>query len=507
MFALTPGAIVAAPVTPQINNPRIAYLGDSITQFASPAFNVLTGTVYTRDSSGLVTVTNCPYTSTDLYVGRRGYVVCGSDSFSGEVVITSLLTSSSFTMTYNVPILTALTLTAGDGGGRLTDWATSKSQGTMQYVHSVFGGGLIFNGNYGVEGLPASNTGVHLARALAKVPKPDIVILEIGVNDLNFQFSSNAFTPIVLYNNIIALVNQAIAAGSKVCVISIEPTASSANSAGRMAAAETVNSMLALYFAVNPASGVFANTYSVMYDPASSTHSVKAGLFNPNDQFHPSGFGSSVKSTVIANALSSIAKATTTPYPVSSTDTATWNGQTLVANIGPWSNTSTSLATGTASGPVANGFQVVGNASGAGVSSIVDRSSQSLGFWQQLSFTPSASGTANIYVKSDTLAAYGISVGDKIFVGMEVSITNQVAANCIGLQCTITAGDNSFSLSNVSALNYCPDSIVNTLYSVSPFTVSAVSAGQFGINLSASFAGSSTSALVMRVGRVFIRKA
>ena len=500
MFALSP---VFLGTFSKIANPLVTWIGDSITAFNSFLGGKASGIVYNRDITGLVTVTNDvghPYAA-----GFVGYVVVSSnDTFTGEFTITTILSTSSYTMTYNVPVLSVASFTS-TGTESYLGYATSASVGQCQGVNSVFSDGLRFNGVYAESGITTTRCQIHLTKALAKIPKPDIVVIEIGVNN-----SFTGGTAATFNADMQTMISQCTAAGVKVVQVAIEPQGVSRNTLARTTMTQTANAQSITNAAANSANVTFVDIWTPM-KYASANGWFDAVPAYQVDDVHPSPFGASIKFPLIAAGVGVFANAPTNPLPLSGSDTTAWKGQTLTTafNRGPWVSTTGGTVGAQQAGLVAAGWTVNGFATGgAGVCSVVDRSSTALGFWQQCVYTPGGSGNCNIYPSFDgvTFASLGLAAGDKYYFGVEINLSGMTAGNCAGFNIRVDNGATYVNLAGPAGTlaQSGVDTLNEFIYSSTPLVVPA--GGTLGVNISANFTAASASATTIRVGRAFIRK-
>lgn len=493
MFALSPVFLGGVSIV-AVSNPRVSMLGDSITQYGS-GYTLITGTA-TRDVAGVVTI---PIAGHPFTTGDRGFLGNMTvASYVGAVTITAT-DANNVSLVYDVPVAGAAGTSTPTAVGEMQYWRATNAAGTWQVVNGLSGAGLVFNGNFGQGGAFSTAMVDAMTKCLAAPTPPQIVILEAGVNDVKAGTSAA-----VTWAGIKALIDQCFAANIPVITLSVEPIGNGLNSAPISAATVSVNASMSAYMAANPSKGSFADTYSVMYDPASGNHDVKANY--TGDGVHPTPLGASVKGAVVRAALAPWANTTITPFPTSSSDVATHLGLTLVNNYGPWSGTTTAAGGTGMSGVQATKFFPFRNGgTGTGVCSVIDRSNAALGWWQQVVYTPGGADSGNIYIDySASLATAGVAIGDRVFYGLEVSASGLTASNCNALFLRINQ-DSTFTDLHASANTSMPDTINTVIWSPSPIKI-IPSSTSFYAGLAFQFSGVSASALTLRVGRAFIRK-
>lgn len=520
MFALSPVFLGGLSIT-AIVNPRVTLIGDSITQYNN-AYVSLTNSL-TKGSPAAVGVARTTRTGHGITTGQRGFIGNMTDlNFDGECTYTAF-DANTLDITYDTPVgpdgvTSTLALNA-----MFNAYQSTRSIGIWPWVNSLANTTLIFNGNYGQGGAFASDARVidATSKALAKTPAPQLIFMEIGVNDAK---ASVAGATIWAAQKV--LIDMCFAANIPVIFISIEPlggpTNGNFNSAGIKTATQFANSSAQTYLAANPTKGAYVNTYAVLGSGNANNDLL------PNyssDGVHPESNMAKIKSQLVWAAASPwVSSSGVTAYPSSSSDVAVKQGYTLVANYGPWNNTGLADCTGTGfinagvSKSIPN-FIPFCPSNGTGISTIVDRGNAALGWWSNLVCTANASvsPTFTLYIAGTggvSPASLGLTVpssatandGSKILYGVEI--------NCSGLNASFVGGVNArmvctstiADLSSSSPIVMTADSYTGFLWSASPIPIPF---GCTSVSMTIFFsmtANASPVPFTIQVGRVFIRK-
>lgn len=414
-------ARVDAPAT--IADPRIALVGDSLTQFSNKR-TALNSVTLTRDAAGVVSV---PKSAHGIF-GNQPIVIVNAADTTYEGLFTSTYIDAN-----NFSYASGVTGAAGSTvGATLTSAGIQNrfnSDGYWLWLNSEFQGGLSFVANYGQGGDMLSEMGLQVSQACAS--DADIVILAGGINDINSGGASGATVTARAQTH----VDTILAAGKKCVLVGITPLGSASATAPKTTATVDANSGFASIAAANAGQVFFANPYPDLVDPGSGTGAAYSWV--TYDGIHWGSRAARVVAQKISAAISAAVE-TVSLLPVSSVDTPSLGGFTAFKQYGAWDATGGGFA-GTGFSPsgananVSPRLQVFSsNAATTYVPSLVDRGDGN-GYWQRLVVTPGGSHLVEVYMQSnagETLASLGLVAGDKIRFGFEVKITGAVASNC-----------------------------------------------------------------------------
>lgn len=416
------GAALPAPIA----NPRIAMVGDSLTQYSNSSSSLNTVTL-TRDASGLVSV---PKAGHGIF-GNQPISIVNASNTSYEGLFTSQYVDAN-----NFTYQSGVTGAAGSVvGGSLTQAIIQNKYlriGYWAWLQGLFKGGLRFVANYGQGGDQLSDMGNAVSAAAAS--SADIVVMAGGINDIN-GFGATAATVI---SRMQGHVNTLIAAGKKVVILGITPLGSTFNNATKGQAIVDSNTGFAAIAAANPNNIKFANPHGSLTD---GTNNNQAYSWVTIDGIHWGLRAAEIVANSISSAAASIISAANL-LPTSSSDFPVFNGFTCIKQYGAWDATGGGFA-GTGFAPlgvnanIAPRLQVFSsNAATTYVPSLVDKG-DGTGYWQQLVVTPGGSNhDLNIYLGSnsgETLASLGVVSGDELFAVAEVQMSGGTAGNFLSL--------------------------------------------------------------------------
>lgn len=420
------GAALPAPIT----NPRIALVGDSLTQYSNSSAN-LNAVTLSRDAAGLVAV---PKAGHAIFGAQPISIVNTSDtSFEG-------LFTSQYVDANNFRYQTGVSGAAGSiVGGSLTQAVVQNRYqriGYWPWLQGIFKGGLRFTANYGQGGDQLSNMGPAVTSAATS--SADIVILSGGINDIN----GYAATAATVISRMQGHVDTLISAGKKVVILGITPLGLAFNNATKGQAIVDSNTGYAAIAASNPNNIKFANPHASLTDGANN---YQAYSWATTDGIHWGQRAAEIVAQALSSSMSSLVDASNV-LPTAAANFPVFDGFTCIKQYGPWDATGGGFAgtgyapTGANSG-VAPRLQIFSsNAATTYVPSLADRG-DGTGYWQQAVVTAGGSShDLTFYLASasgESLATLGVVSGDELFTAAEVQVTGGNAGNLLSMTAVV----------------------------------------------------------------------
>jgi len=409
-----------------IENPRIALVGDSLTQQNNATVS-LNGVTLTRDADGIVTV---PKATHQIYGTPKIYVNnCSDPSYEAMDTVT-VINANSFS--YPTGVIGA----AGSiVGGSLT-YAVVQNRFSLSsywaWLQSKFNGGLGFLGNYGQGGDRADEMTAAMTAACAT--DAEFIVLCAGINDIN----SGAATGATVITRVQALVDIATGAGKKVVLISVTPLGSAFASSGKNTATLAANAGFASMAAANPTSVFYADAHQDLVDTGATQFTTgQAWSWATIDGVH---WGMRAAELIAARVQSAITAAITAEslLPTESGQLPNVAGWTAVKQYGAWTDAGGGFNGTGSSGTVQPQLQVIsGNAATTVVNSLIDRGA-GLGYWQQHVITPGGTNhQVTDYFQTnagETLASLGLTTSDTVMLAVEFEASGLIASGSLGLQ-------------------------------------------------------------------------
>lgn len=430
-----------------IENPRIALVGDSLTQYGN-ANVVLTGVTLTRDAAGIVTVAK---TAHGIYGTPEIYTLnCSDESYEAAGTCTVIDGNN-----YSYP--TGVTGAAGSivGGGFTQTTIQNRFMLASYFVwlQSRCEGGLRFLGNFG-EGADRSNQWGG-ATAVACSTDADIVIFSGPINDINTDGVSGA----TVVARMQVHVDTCLAAGKKVLLTGIAPVGAAMATIAKNTAILDANTGLAAIAAANPGNVFFANPHPYLVDTGATQFTTgQAWSWATYDSLHWGPRTANIIGGVQYTALAAAIE-TTSVLPTSAGSLPTIPGYTALAQYGPWTGAGGG-ANGTGSSGTVNPNLVVGSSNAATtiVNSLVDRG-DGTGYWQHQVMTPGgASHTVTDYIPWSTgvtLASLGLTSADTVVFALECQASNLLACSLSGIQVEVASNSNGiYGLGRCGSLTY-----------------------------------------------------
>lgn len=409
-----------------IENPRIALVGDSLTQYGN-ANVLLNGVTLTRDVAGVVTVAK---TAHGIWGTPEIYTFnCSDESYEAMATCTVIDANN-----YSYP--TGVIGAAGSiSGGSLTQ-TTIQNRFTLAsyfvWLQSRCEGGLRFRGNFG-EGADQSDAWGG-ATALACATDADFVVFSGPINDINTGGVSGA----TVVSRMQVHVDTCLAAGKKVVLTGVAPIGSAIATIAKNTATLDANTGLAAIAAANPGTVFFANPHPDLVDTGATQFTTgQAWSWVTYDTLH---WGPRTANIIGGKQYDAIAAyiETTSVLPTSSGLLPIIPGYTAVIQWGPWTGAGGGT-NGTGSSGTVNPNLVVGSSNAATtiVNSLVDRG-DGTGYWQhQVMTSGGANHNVTDYIPSSsgvTLASLGLTSADTIVFALECQASNILACSLTGLQ-------------------------------------------------------------------------
>lgn len=407
-----------------IADPRFTLVGDSLTQFGNGLIPI-NGTTLTRDAAGVVTVNK---TAHQLFGSQPIYVMNVTDASYEALSTSTYIDANNFI--YTTSVTGAAGSTTGEALGQVIVQNRLTRNSFWSWLNSLLGGSARLNGNLGQGGdrLDQMNNAVAIAAANAA----EFVIMGGGINDIN-QAASGATVTSRMQTHITTL----LAAGKKVVLLAITPLGSTwpATSAKRIET-QAANAGFATIAAANPNSVFYVDIYTPLADPAYSATDGRAYSWVTSDGIH---WGSRAANAV-AQAIQAVitSKVIVSPIlPTSSGNLPTAAGFTAIKEYGAWSGTGGGFNGTNSTGTVQPKLQIFAAAATPTVNSLVDRGA-GLGYWQQMLITPGgANNSVTAYIQAnggESLASLGLTTSDTVYMAVEVSWSNGIAAGLLGFQ-------------------------------------------------------------------------
>lgn len=402
---------------PPISAPRFAVVGDSLTMFSS-LLSGLNGVTVTRDAAGLLNVAKSTH---QLYGSQPVYLANLNDESFECFGYTTFVDANNFTI--QTPVTGAPGSTTGSalGYGVIANRITAS--GVWMWLQSKLKGGGRLLGNYGQGGDRLD----QMTGAVGKVAatSADIALVNGGINDLN-----QSATAATIIARMQAHVDTLVAAGKRVCIISVTPLGSSwpATEAKKLTT-WAVNAGFAAMAAANPASVCYADAYTPLADPAYQGAGLDGRAYSwaVYDGIH----WTQKSARFVGGAVDAAVSPWITPstaLPANSTDLPVVAGFTAIKQYGPWTSAGGGYNNTGSTGTVQPRLQVFPGPNTV-VNSLVDRGAD--GYWQRQVITPGGSGGFNDYIQNnagETLASLGLTTSDEVMAIAEVAVSNAEAS-------------------------------------------------------------------------------
>lgn len=416
-------------------NPRIAMVGDSISQYGHN-WTTLNAVTLTR-TSNVVNVAKAAHGLTGnplVYIGN-----ITDPSFETQALAT-IVDANNFTY----PNTGADGSTTGTANGFYSRQDSPTRVGYWHGLQSRARGGLRFVGNWGQGGDRADE--MTAAMTAASATAADVVVLLAGTNDLNAAASAAT-----ILTRVTALVNIGLAAGKKIILCGPPAFSGAFATSAKYTQQQALYSGLAAIAAGNPSNIKYADLFTPIWDVTSTvTGSALANMLT--DGIHPGSNAADLFAAAIYAKLIEWYPLVDSLIPATSAVGApTVNGWTPVAQYGSWDGTGGGFVGTGYSGTVAAGnFGINTNALTTTVASLVDRGG-GLGYYQRLVSTPGGANHSVVYYfksnSSVTLASLGLTTGDEVAFGIELSASGLVAAGVVGISLQINSQSPGTSLS------------------------------------------------------------